>query len=432
MGLLANNQVLAVGGEVNLPDDGIQQRPTPSQKEIVDPTSRIYGGNNPWTKGPAYSYYFLNLPGIYSIWPEVAADYNELIKPGASALKFSPYQGAEKLVVTCSIPPSMRTPIQPPKLPFQPLPPVIPAPPQDLQLCIALDGLGVTIPEAAAQIVAASFTTGFVGRLVLNEFMKAGGKDSSKLDQWGFKRDIPNPTSFLQGYGGTRESFQARLDKLSSLNVLQGTGIFLGWRAGGELGTEKDDYLAAAWTLVKLRFSPSQLGEITSYCLGFILAFIRIQVARQKAQPQQKAPNPNARMDEILAKMRDDPGINKFQMQISEFFDGVVTAVQNAPNASANGNIQFGYDFLRGYNHGCLRSSTDVFGWTLRVGYGIGYADGYAIGYQAGYAAGYRDGLNAAADNWAKAIDDFVKLADDIVTTTGKIAGVAATIIAFA
>lgn len=49
-------------------------------------------------------------------------------------------------------------------------------------MCIVLDALGVTIPEPAAQIVAGSFTTGFVGRLVLNEFMKAGGNDPSVLD----------------------------------------------------------------------------------------------------------------------------------------------------------------------------------------------------------------------------------------------------------
>lgn len=218
------------------------------------------------------------------------------------------------------------------------------------------------------------------------------------------------------------------MDKLSSQNVLQATGIFLGWQAGGELGLEKDGYLAAAWTLVKLRFSPMQLGEITSYCLGYILAFIRIQGARQAAKPQPAAPNPNARMDEILAKMKADGNITKFQMQISDFFDGVVTAVQNAPD---NENIQFSYDFLRGYNHGCLRSSADVFDWTIRVGYGIGYDDGYVIGYQAGYAAGYRDGLNAAFANWANAIEDVVKVVDDIVKTARQVATVAATIIAF-
>ena len=66
MPLLNPNELLKINGEVELADDGaraIHQAP-PSQQEIFDATSRIYGGPNPWSKGPAYSYYFLNLPGI--------------------------------------------------------------------------------------------------------------------------------------------------------------------------------------------------------------------------------------------------------------------------------------------------------------------------------------------------------------------------------
>jgi hypothetical protein len=419
MPILNPNKVRQINGEAEPADDNAPRQEPPSQQAILDALSRIYGGPNPWSKGPAYSYYFLNLSGIYTVWPEVAGDYEQLVRPDAPVLKFHCFPALDTFVTRYSIPPQIRSATLP----------------RNLQLCITLDSLGISVPEPAAQIVAASFTTGFVGRLVLNQFMKSGGKDPSELDQWGFQRQIQNPTSLITGYGGTEASFTAQLNTLASQNVFQATGIFLGWKAAGELGPQSDGYLSAAWNLVKLRFPSTDLataiGEMTSYCLGFILAFIRIQAARKAAGPAQTASKPNARMDEILQSMRADDGIGKFQKKISEFFDGVVKGVQDAAEATPVQKVPFGYDFLRGYNRGCLRSSADVFAQTLRLGYGIGYNDGYAVGYQAGYADGYRDGLNDAADDWANAIGSFFNLCDDLVKNAGAIAEVGAAIIAF-
>lgn len=43
MSLLANNKVLVIGGEIDLPD-AFQPQPSPSQQAIVEATARIYGG----------------------------------------------------------------------------------------------------------------------------------------------------------------------------------------------------------------------------------------------------------------------------------------------------------------------------------------------------------------------------------------------------
>lgn len=293
-------------------------------------------------------------------------------------------------------------------------------------MCVRLDGFGDPLPIPAAEFFCANFHSGFVTRLVLGEYVRAWNKAGAQIDINSFnfallaakKQPIPVAFSKLESYqtaqknGPKVETFDAGLEKLMTENDLASTGILWGWKAASELEAMRDKpedqkYFQAAWRLVRNRFSPRQMGEISAFTMHYLLGFVK--VAHMRGTNPKEA-NPQRDMSLILSRLAGDKDAADTKSLIALFHDAFLAefyAITINPHLKPENKeklLRAYFDFIRGWESGSLQAGDELFRRSFQLGYDFGFSDGFKDGYTRGYAAGCRDGYATGyKDAWSEA-----------------------------
>ncbi|MGA2035592.1 MAG: hypothetical protein ABSG68_25365 [Thermoguttaceae bacterium] len=389
-----------------------------SQDQIRDEMKALFK----WGEGARpYYYYLLSLPKPLKILDSHVTSFNAMI--GKDFL-FDPYDNA-------SIEANYRGPaitlIVPPEL-------------KDLSekhgICVKLDGFGDPLPVPAAEYFCAHFHNGFVTRLVLGEYVRAWNKAGThiEIESLNFASDAkkqPIPAAFTQlsSYqtpkppGAPVESFDAGLEKLMEENDLASAGILWGWKAASELDAIRDkpgdqECFKAAWRLVRSRFSPRQMGQISAFTLHYLLGFARAASFRTSTPADA---NPQRDVSQILGRLAGESDVVAAKSLLTSFHDVFLTefyaiTVNNRLKPEDKEKLVAGYfDFIRGWESGSIQAGDDMFRRAFDLGYNYGFRDGFKDGYSRGYAAGCRDGYATGyKEAWVEANKEISQLRSEL------------------
>lgn len=309
-------------------------------------------------------------------------------------------------------------------------------------MCIRLDGFGDPLPLPAAEYFCAHFHNGFVSRLVIGEYVRAWNKAGAKIDIDGLnfaskalKQPISPAFTLLASYqtktgDKTDETFDKGLERLMAENDLASRGILWGWKAAGELDAMRDKpgdqrYFQAAWKLVRNRFSPRQMGEITAYTMHFTLGFAKVATVRATI-PTEDKPIPDVSV--ILNKLAGEQDVVAAKSLLASLHDAflaefyAITINPNLKPADKEPILSAYFDFIRGWESGSLQAGDEMFKRSFQLGFTFGFRDGFKDGYTRGYAAGYRDG-NATGykEAWGEANKVIDQLKSELATTQQKL-----------
>ena len=369
-----------------------------------------------WTKSESYQYYLFMLAQPVKISEQYAVQAAGL-KSDQDRLFVNPYNK--------ELPPDKKSgpcitisyPTQ-----FKPFP-------NNNGICVHLDGIGKPVPVQAAEVMAGGFAQGFVTRMVLGEYVRAWNEKGAgiPIDSLNFasnwnpslpsEKDIEkfaDLNSYLVGDKNKKLQYDVGLANLLRTNNLQAVGLLYGWKAASELDAFRDAkngdkvYFDTALSLVKKRFSPEEIGGITSYTLHYLLGYTRIVSERQK--PGAAVP-PAANNDQILARLEKDEDVTKSMNFINLFYgvmldeyQAIMTSAKRTETETKKMQAYY-HSFLKGFHAGSTKAVDDIAILGYQTGYRDGFKDGYSRGYAAGLVDGYAAGHKKAWDEANKVID---------------------------
>lgn len=326
-------------------------------------------------------------------------------------------------------------------------------------LCVQVrglgDDLGQVLPLPAVQFLADSFSAGFVCRMML-----AHAIESQAIDSVGLNLEVQSALTSEQltklgrytnpkeyGYRArsgrnpevrvSPESFRKGVASLLRQESITAYGLLMGWRAASELDKVKKadpNYWDAASTLVGSRYSPEQLGSMTSFALTYIAGFSAATAKKVRADDSASvlegiSSESKESMPQAVALTRNlyqafhteySKLLKAEQLQLDDNINSRLTSERsdNLINAYSQ--------FLAGLQTGASTAAYLIFKEAYAMGYSMGYQDGFRDGYSAGYAAGSKDGFARGQDAANKELR--AKLADlgtKLVAANAGVGGVA-------
>ena len=262
---------------------------------------------------------------------------------------------------------------------------------------VRLPCIGIDVPDQVFHATANSFISGFVTRLVLEEFQKVLPSSTlPNLPEPTSRQSLTPPTAFENPSAWPdNKKFDDAAAAIYKENPLNGDAMMCGWYAGQELvASGESRYTDAAHKLIKMRFESQKIGQMVGYTLSYLSGYAasaRVGAAAQKDE---------ADLSLELAKVNASSAVDKkyFENSYSPVSQALFSALASSlgdGNTASDANFPRGdlAKFLIGFNAGGINAADVVYAQTFFLAYGIGHRDGFREGYSAGYADGRRKGF---------------------------------------
>jgi len=390
-----------------------------SQADIVATLNKLFE----W--GPAttrYAQNFIMLPGLLNIKDDTKS--NVLSAPVGSVYIYKPYNLANPNI----------------GLKVQRIPELVPlfAFQGDTgnAIFVWLDGFGIRVPIAAAELEEAAFISGLTTRLLLGEYSRAWNKAGNhELSPTGLNFNTTVFSNLLADQYALAANWPDKVtydDALKNLLAnfpVHPAGVLWGWHAGEDLDklTGPDvAYRDAVWKLIGGRFGFDDIGTMTAYTLNYMVGYAKNQ--RITALSQGTATDVLQDNAKILEHFASDTNINLANALVSGFQNCIVgefyALSQNKIMNLEEKRLLLAryYAFIRGLNLGSQQAADQLYIDVFRLAYGIGYQTGFKDGYAQGYAAGFKDGYAAGYSKaWAEANVVIGRLQNQINTLQGQL-----------